>query len=140
MFYVDTSVLVAALTQETRTLKMQQWLSEQSADQLTTSDWTITEFSSALSLKMRTGQVQLEARNRSLTAFSRLISESFVLFSISALHLRAAARLADHFLLKLRAGDALHLAVAMAHGATLCTLDQRLAVAGPELGAETLLL
>lgn len=140
MFYVDTSVLVAALTQETRTVRMQQWLSEQSADQLTTSDWTITEFSSALSLKMRTGQVQLEGRNRSLTAFSQLISESFVLFSISALHFRAAARLADHFLMNLRAGDALHLAVAMEHGATLCTLDQRLAAAGPELGAETLLL
>lgn len=119
---------------------MQQCLSEQSANQLTASDWTVTEFSSALSLKTRTGQVQLEGRNQSLTAFSQLVSESFKLFSISALHFRAAARLADHFLLNLRAGDALHLAVAMEHGATLCTLDQRLAVAGPELGAQTLLL
>ena len=140
MFYIDTSVLVAALTQEARTTRMQQWLAEQSADQLTTSDWTIAEFSSALSLKMRTGQVQFEGRNRSLTAFSRIISESFVLLSISTFHFRAAARLTDHFSLNLRAGDALHLAVAMEHGATLCTLDQRLAAAGPELGAETLLL
>ncbi len=140
MFYIDTSVLVAALTHETRTVSMQQWLAEQSANQLATSDWTITEFSSALSLKMRTGQVQLQGRNRSLTAFHQLVSESFILLSISALHFRAAARLVDHYSLNLRSGDALHLAVAMEHGATLCTLDQRLAAAGPELGAETLLL
>ncbi|OBZ95176.1 twitching motility protein PilT [Pararhizobium polonicum] len=140
MLYIDTSVLVAALTPETGTVRIQQWLAQQSADQLTTSDWTITEFSSALSLKMRTGQLQLEGRNRSLTAFRQLISESFTLLSISALHFRAAARLTDHFSLNLRAGDALHLAVAMEHGTTLCTLDQRLAAAGPELGAETLFL
>ena len=45
MFYVDTSVLVSALTLETRTAQMQQWLAGQQADQLTVSDWTITEFS-----------------------------------------------------------------------------------------------
>jgi predicted nucleic acid-binding protein len=39
-----------------------------------------------------------------------------------------------------RAGDALHLATASEHGATAHTLDQRLAEAGPALGAPTRLL
>jgi predicted nucleic acid-binding protein len=39
--------------------------------------------------------------------------------------------------LGLRAGDALHLAVCAEHGATLCTLDQRLAEAAPSVGVAT---
>jgi predicted nucleic acid-binding protein len=40
----------------------------------------------------------------------------------------------------LRAGDALHLAICATHGATLCTLDQRLSDAGSALGVEAMLL
>jgi len=53
---------------------------------------------------------------------------------------RAAARFADQHALGLRAGDALHLAVASEHGATVHTLDQRLADAGPVLGVPGQLL
>jgi predicted nucleic acid-binding protein len=40
----------------------------------------------------------------------------------------------------LRAGDALHLAICVDHGATLCTLDRRLSDAGSVLGVKTMLL
>ena len=46
----------------------------------------------------------------------------------------------DQHTLGLRAGDALHLATASEHGATVHTLDQRLANAGPVLGVPTQLL
>jgi predicted nucleic acid-binding protein len=39
--------------------------------------------------------------------------------------------------LNLRTGDALHLATASEHGATVHTLDQLLAEAGPVLGVPT---
>lgn len=42
--------------------------------------------------------------------------------------------------LGLRAGDALHLAAASEHGATVYTFDQRLAEAGPVIGVPTQLL
>lgn len=47
---------------------------------------------------------------------------------------RAAARFTDQHALGLRAGDALQLAIASEQGATLVTLDRRLAEAGPMLG------
>jgi predicted nucleic acid-binding protein len=53
---------------------------------------------------------------------------------------RAAAKFADQHALGLRAGDALHLAIASEHGAMVHTLDQRLAKAGPALGVPTQLL
>jgi predicted nucleic acid-binding protein len=51
-----------------------------------------------------------------------------------------AARIADQYELGIRAADALHLAIAFAYGATLCTLDRRLSAAGPPLGVATLLV
>lgn len=39
MIYVDTSVLVAALTPEPRTAQMQDWLAAQPAGQLAVNGW-----------------------------------------------------------------------------------------------------
>lgn len=55
-------------------------------------------------------------------------------------HFRAAAKFVDQHTLGLRAGDALHLATAADYGATVYTLDQRLAGAGPMLAIPTRLL
>ncbi len=50
MLYVDTSVIVSALTKETDTALSQIWLAGQEASELTISDWTATKFASALSV------------------------------------------------------------------------------------------
>lgn len=140
MVYLDTSVLVAALTREPETARMQDWLGEQIPESLAISDWVTTEFSAALSIKLRTGQLGPEHRAAALAAFARLANETFTALPVSTSHFQTAARFADQYRLGLRAGDALHLAIAAGHGATLCTLDRLLANAGPMLGAETRLL
>jgi len=136
--YLDTSLLVAALTNEAATERIQSWLSEQSPDDLLISDWVMTEFSAALSIKGRTGALSGDDRAKALAMFTRLTAETFTVIALSSAHFRTAARFADQHALGLRAGDALHLAVVRESGATLCTLDRKLAESGMALGVATL--
>ncbi len=138
MLYLDTSVLVSALTKEADTDWVQAWLAKQEAGALTISDWTLTEFSSALSIKLRTGSLEPVHRAAALSALTRLAVESLRVLPVSRRDFRAAAQYADQSHLNIRAGDALHLAVCVNHGARLCTLDRRLAEAAPRIGVEIL--
>jgi uncharacterized protein len=140
MLYLDTSLLVAALTNEAETERMQRWLGQQRADDLAISDWVATEFSSALSIKLRTGQIEASHRADALATFTRLATDSFTVVPVSRLQFRIAARFVEQHVLGLRAGDGLHLAICADHGATLCTLDRRLSDAATVLGVKTILL
>src|SRR6266852_8811307 len=140
MLYLDTSLLVAALTNETETERMQRWLGQQRADDLAISDWVATEFSSALSIKLRTRQIEASHRADALATFTRLATDSFTVVPVSRLQFRTAARFVEQHVLGLRAADALHLAICADHGATLCTLDRRLSDAATVLGVKTILL
>ncbi len=115
MLYLDTSLIVAALSHEAK-------------------------MSSAMAIKLRTGQINLGQRAAALAMFNKLVAESFTVLGVMGGQLRAAARFADQQALGLRAGDALHLAIASEHGATVHTLDQRLAAAGLALGVPAQLL
>jgi predicted nucleic acid-binding protein len=138
--YIDTSIVVSSLIRDVHTGRAQQWLSEQTSEDLAISDWVISEFSSALSLKLRTRQISEETRAEALAGFARFAGDMLYVLPVSSPHFRAAARFADRHELGLRAGDALHLAIAAESGSTLYTFDQRLAAAGVTIGVNAHLL
>ena len=140
MLYLDTSVLISSMTNEPSTVNTQSWLQQQDASLLTISDWVETEFSSALSIKLRTGQLTTEQRGAALAQFAQLAANTFTTLPVEPYAFPAAARFCDQSHLNLRAGDALHLAICAGHGATICTLDQTMAQAAPHLGVACVLL
>jgi uncharacterized protein len=138
--YADTSIIVAALTNEVRTADAQAWLQAQLAGDIAISDWVITEFSSALSLKLRVGTIKPDQRAIAMASFRRLIDRSFEILTITPPMFRNAAGFADQHALGIRAGDALHLAAALENGTNLWTLDHGIFQAGPAVGVVTRLL
>jgi predicted nucleic acid-binding protein len=133
-------LLVSALTNEGATGRIQAWLSMQDPAALLISEWVATEFSSALSMKLRTGQFLARDRAKAAGLFARLKAESLTVVPITRDHFLAAALLVDQYDIGLRAGDALHVAIAAALGATICTLDKRLADAAVAVGVNALLV
>ena len=131
--YLDTSAIVALLAEEPASERFQAWLSARESDLLATSRWTETEVASALSLKVRTGEFTIAQRAEAAAGW-RAWRDGLLMLDVEAGAFEAAATFASRPDLGLRAGDALHLAVAAAAGAALVTLDERMAKAAPEVG------
>jgi predicted nucleic acid-binding protein len=138
--YLDTSVVVAALTNEAATPRIKAWLAAHSDTQIAVSDWVITEVSSALSIKLRLRTIDAAYRAHALGIFKRWCGGVFTVMTVSPTEFRIAATFADQHELGLRGGDALHAAICLQHGATLFTLDSGQCRAARTLGIAAELL
>lgn len=127
MIYVDTSVIVALLTVEPKTQDVTAWYAGLH-EAPTCAAWLLTEFSSALSIKLRAGQINEANAKRVRKEFAVLAEGGLRIVPVSRGafgHAAEMVKLHDH---GLRAGDALHLAVALELGAShMATLDGTLA-------------
>ena len=138
-FYLDSSVTVCAVSAEAATTAVLDWIGNVDAG-LMVSDWVITETFAAISQKRRMKIISADDQRRALAAFEAQLGSSLPVVEVTRGNFRRAARLADNARTALRAGDALHLAVAEHHDFTVCTLDKRQAAAGAAFGVKTLLL
>ena len=134
MIYCDTSLLVTALSVEPRSPEVQRWLAEQAAGTLCISDWVVTEFSSAVALKLRRGEFTLEDGATALANWDTVRRERLTLLPVPQPAFALAARYCEMPAIGLRAADALHLAVAALGGHALATLDARLAEGAQAVG------
>jgi len=98
------------------------------------SDWVVTEFAAALSVKLRTAAIDEAVRAAIAGQFKMLQQQVLQTVPISSSHFHMAASYARRAQLGLRAGDALHVAIAADAGAAICTTDKRLASAAAEVG------
>jgi len=134
MFYLDTSVIVAALVNEEASERASAFLWEAvNTTRVVVSDWTLTEFSSAIALKIRTGQLNSDYQAEIQSVFDGLVTETFELIPVERRHFLLAAKLAAQRNVNLRASDALHLAISEETRTELVTLDRRMAEAGAAL-------
>ncbi len=133
MCYVDTSVIVAMLTHEPKSLACIDWFKNQKQPPQS-SDWLITEINSAISLKLRTEQLQAEQASAILQTFETLINGGIKLLPINReIYSQAGELIRSHS--NLRAGDALHLSVALGAGISeFVTLDKNQAKTALAMG------
>ncbi len=134
-YYLDASFVVASLiTDEIGSAVARQWLRQNKQDAIAISPWVVTEVSSALSIKVRRGELSIYERADALAQWSLLRLSSLTQLDIDSSCFVDAAQFADRHALNLRAGDALHIAIAARHGCTLVTLDRIMAAAAIECG------
>ncbi len=133
MIYLDTSVLGAIFFREANATSVLNHVEMASAAGLVISAWTLTEMASVGAIKERTATIDHPTRQQALIKFNRFVSSSLILAEIEPGDFRSAASMIDGPGM-LRAGDALHLAVAQRLSADLATLDLRLADAAPRHG------
>ncbi len=113
MIYVDTSAWVALHVNEEHTIRTQDWLEAQEVGDLACAQWVKTEYASALSLKRRRGDLSAEQFAQAHRAFAEICVAGPVWLDVLAEDFLAAAGLCVDPTTHLRAGDALHLAVAL---------------------------
>jgi len=138
MIYPDTSVLVAIYVGEPNSGRVRNRL-DADQDELAVSGWLHAELASALAANERLGRISAERRRAALANFERQWLRGAAMLSITLPIYRRAAGMIDQAA-GLRSGDALHLATAEAHQATLVTLDRQQASLGQKLGVTTELL
>ena len=113
MWYVDTSVLVALCTHEDKTTDALKWYAD-CIGELASAAWCVTEFASAMGLKQRTGQLTPAQAQTAWLRFERICANDLELLPVLAVTFHRAALLTMDGATALRAGDALHLACALA--------------------------
>ena len=121
--YIDTSVWCAYAFNEREMPGAALWLAQLDMDLAVSSAWARTEFYSASQVKVRNKGETLAGANRAAKAFEAAygMARTLKVAEDDFEHAAALCRVGKN----LRAGDALHLAIALRHGcSSLASLDK----------------
>jgi len=139
VFYLDTCVLAAYYCPEPLSVAVGKALRHVTLP--ATSRLVACELSSALSQKVRSGELSRSSAGAVLAQFKKHLRDGhFRSVEIGPREYDLAEEWLNSFSTPLRALDALHLAVAASHGLALLTTDKALAVAAKSLGVQSKLI
>ena len=131
MLFFDTSFVVPLILPEATSDKIAAFVRRLPAEEFAVSHWTRVEFSSLIAQEVRMGGLDAQAATRADARFEAMVNESFNILLPNADDFGLAKRYLNQFETGLRAGDALHLAVASNHrAAVIYCLDKTLLKAG----------
>lgn len=135
MHYFDTNFLVPLILPEATSDEIAKFLGDLPAGELAVSHWTRIEFSSLLARETRMGGLNAEAAAHADIRFESMVDESFTILLPNGNDFGLAKEYLGNYETRLRAGDALHLAIAKNHRAeAIYSLDKTLLKAGKILG------
>ena len=133
MRYFDTSFVVPLILPEATSEPIAGFF-----ENLAVSDWTRVEFASLLARAVRMGGLDPASARLAGSQFEAMVSESFVVLLPNRDDFDRARNWLGRFDTGLRAGDALHLAIAKNRRANaIHTLDKPMIAAGNTLGLPT---
>jgi predicted nucleic acid-binding protein len=131
VLYFDTSFLAPLILPESTSAKITAFVRRLPVVELAVSHWTKIEFSSLIARKVRARELTAEAAKRADARFEIMAGDSFAVFLPDANDFVLAKRYLGKFETGLRAGDALHLAIAAnRHARAIYSLDRKLMMAG----------
>ena len=134
MLYFDTSFLVPLILAEDTSVAVAKFFRDVDTDKLTTSHLARLEFVSMIARVVRMGRLRSDAAQEAEVTFENLMARSFLVILPTADDYEAARKMLGQYDSGLRAGDALHLAIALNHGAqSLYSLDKRMIAIGSAL-------
>ena len=135
MHYFDTSFLVPLILPEATSDAVSGFVAGLGGEDLAVSHWTRVEFSSLLARQVRMGGLEAGAAREADARFDSMLGGSFAVLLPNGADFDLAREYLGRFETGLRAGDALHLAIAGNRRAeAIYSLDKTLLKAGAMLG------
>lgn len=119
MYYCDTSFVTPLVLPESASDALAAFLTKSRPRELAVSLWTNVEFASLVSRRLRMGELTEREAELARSAFRGMVARSYRILLPSAADYALAAKFLENYKTGLRAGDALHLAIAKNHGARM---------------------
>jgi uncharacterized protein len=132
--YLDASFVLATLFSEINTDRAAEWLASTDLDNLCSSRWLSAEVTSAVGVKVRTGTLSQTAAISVLTNYQSQFASVFEKLDVTRQAFETATTYLRQPDLSLKAGDALHVAVAAIGGHSLATFDIKMLKAAEKTG------
>lgn len=138
MIYLDTSVVVPLIVPEPTSSRARSWfkrLDSRQTKELAVSAWVLTEFTSAMGIKVRNRELTRSQGEAAGALLEDALLPNVTVVEVTPTDFRLAETMLREFSLGLRAGDALHLATASRCAAQqFVCLDRKLCSVAEAMG------